>query len=183
MELDVDDALRDRVVEVPLGDEREVVGLAQQIEHGEVPLEEHREPVEAEPGVDTGDVVGRRANAVAFGERQHRRRIDGALEMHVQLRFGQPPHVLGGKRGAHRAAGQPASAVAMRDSRIAVRIGVGVQRVAEERDRQVALVVVEFGVHDAFDRRREIAPSDDEFVGDLLGRGDPRPGWCRRASG
>ena len=123
---------------------------------------------------------------MAFGERQHRRRIDGPLEMHAQSALRQLLHVLGGNGALHRGEGVLAgfSGGDLGDTRIAVRIGVGVQRVAEERDRQVALVVVEIGIDDALDRRREVAPSDDELVGHLLGR-NPSTGRlsCERLTG
>ena len=102
VELDVDDTLRYCEVEVSLGSEGEVVGIAEQIEHGEVPIEEHREAVEPEPCLDTVDIVGGWANAVTLGECQHRRRVDRSLQVDVQFGLRHRANDIDRKRGAHR---------------------------------------------------------------------------------
>ena len=52
--------------------------------------------------------------------------------------------------------------------RVAVGIVGGAQRVAELLDRAEALLLVDVGLHDAVDRRLEIAEVDEDVAGDAL---------------
>ena len=102
VELDVDDTLIDREIEVPLGDQGEVLGVPEKTDDGEVALEEHREVVEPVPAIDAGDILGRGPGSVSLGQRQQCGRVDRALEVHMELGLGKRPHVVGRKRAAHR---------------------------------------------------------------------------------
>ncbi len=176
VELDVNDALCDGSVEISLGGQREVVGIAKQTEDSEVPLEEHRKSVEPEPRLDTLEVGRRRPYAMSLGERQHRRGVDGPFQMHVQLGLRHRADDVDRKRCTHRVrvgAGvrrrdQPFAAVAIANAGITVRVAVLRQGIAEHRDGLVALIIAQLRLHDPFDRRREVASLDDHLVGDLL---------------
>ncbi len=53
---------------------------------------------------------------------------------------------------------------------IAVRVVDRRQGVTEREEGVLTLVLGELGVHDPFDRRREVPVLDDDTVGELLGR-------------
>ena len=101
MELDVYHSLGDCQIEIAFRCQREVLWIAEKVEYREVPFEEQRKAVKAEPRFNTSNVFRRWAHAVTLSQGEHGRRVDCSFQMDVQLSLGQRTHDIARERISH----------------------------------------------------------------------------------